>query len=303
MVALGVASDQSLIGRLSELGPDDKEDVNSIVSAARANMRTGLKASLGSYLHHCTQLIDENDEYIAPCDLPSPAEWASMQKGFVDLRDDDYPLELRDADIDAYIAAKRRYGMTYSAIEQMRVFDPWKVAGTPDRIGTGTDERFGGHWMIEDLKTGDIDWDNTQREIAMQLAMYARSTAYTQDGGRIDDVPPVYRAKAVVIHLPVMEAKCELHFVDIEKGWDGCVRAQANWEWRSVKGLFTKLDDWEPANHLERNAMRPSFAEAAMQCGTKDELRELWTQAFAEFALTDDFKAAVKLRIKQLEAA
>lgn len=306
MVARGIAERDDLAeaARGTELDTKSGKDaLDRIVSDARAHMRTGLKASLGSYLHHCTQVIDENDEWVCPDDLPSPTEWASLQKGNVDLLDDDYPLDERDADLDAYIATKRRYGMTYSAIEQMRVFDPWEVAGTPDRIGTGTDDRFAGKWLIEDVKTGDIDWDNSQREIGMQLAMYAHSTGYTQDGGRVEDVPPVCRLKAVVIHLPVMQAKCELHFVDIVAGWEGCQSAQAVWQWRKRKGVFTKLDEWAPRNHLERNSMRPSFAEEAMQCDTKDALRALWTKAAEGISLTPDFKAAVKKRLEQLESA
>lgn len=300
MVACGVAGDRALIERLNELDPDvDKDEIDGIVWAARGNMRTGLKAALGSYLHHCTELKDRHGD---DADLPSPTEWASLQKGKVDLLDDDYPAEERDADIAAYLAAKRRYGMTYSAIEQMRVFDPWQVAGTPDRIGTGTDERFGGKWLIEDVKTGDIDWDNTQREIAMQLAMYAHSTAYTHDAGRVDDVPPVDRQKAVVIHLPVMQARCELHFVDIRAGWEGCQHAHAVWQWRKRKGVFAKLDEWEPPTHLEKLAQKPTFAEAAMMAPTVEALRDLWVQASNyPGGLSEQFKAAVQKRLAELE--
>lgn len=301
MVARGIAERDDLAEatRNTELDTKPGKDaLDRIVSDARAHMRTGLKATLGSYLHYCTEL---KDRYGDNADLPSPTEWASLQNGHVDLLDDDYPLDERDADIAAYLDMKVRYGLVYSSIELMRVFDPWEVAGTPDRIGTGTDPRFGGKWLIEDVKTGDIDWDNTQREIGMQLAMYAHSVGYTQEDGRVHDVPAVDRQKAVVIHLPVMQAKCELHFVDIVAGWEGCHTAQATWEWRKRKGVFTKLDDWAPRNHLEKLAMKPSFAETAMQCGTKDELRALWTQAAEGIALTPDFKAAVKKRLEQLE--
>jgi hypothetical protein len=156
--------------------------------------------------------------------------------------------------------------------------------------------------MIMDVKTGDIDWANTHREHAMQFAMYAHSTAYDPERGRYDDVPQVFNRKAIVIHLPVGQAKCELHFVDITRGWDGCQRARAVWEWRKETGLFTRLDEWKPANHLERNSMRPSFAETAMMAPTKDALRDLWTQAAnLPGALTEAFKAAVRERLAQLE--
>lgn len=300
----GVADRPDLIDRVTNYAGDNDE-LDRVITAAKAHIRTALARDLGSYEHYCTELIDRHGD---DTDLPSPGEYASLRnseagKTVVDLVDDDLSLEERDADLDAYRAMKQRYGLRFSHIEQMRVFDPWEIAGTPDRIGTGTDERFGGKWLVMDVKTGDIDWANTHREHAMQFAMYAHSKPYDPAIGRYDDVPPVDRDRAVVIHLPVGQGKCELHFVDIARGWDGCLRAQAVWEWRKETGLFTRLDEWQPPTHLARLANTPTFAEAAMMAPTVEALRELWTQAADHpGALSDSFKAAVRKRLAELEA-
>lgn len=304
MVARGLSELPDLAASVAAIPDIDtqigKDALDMAVKDARAHMRTSLKANKGSYLHHCTELLDRFGE---TAELPSPAEWASLQNGNVDLRDDDYTIDERDADVAAYLSAKQRYGLRYYTIEQMRVYDPWQVAGTPDRSGVGTDERFAGKHMIMDVKTGDVDWDNTQREIAMQLAMYAHSTPYTHDQGRGEDVPAVNRQKAVVIHLPAGQGRCELHFVDIVRGWQGCLHAQNVWEWRKFRAMFVKADEWSPTGHLERLAMNPSYAEAAMTCPSKAELRTLWEQAAKAVALTDDFKSAVRKRINELETS
>lgn len=302
----GVVERDDLSERARNCAPSDKDELDAVVALGKKHMRTGLLRDLGSYLHYCTDLIDRHGD---DTDLPSPGEYASLRNSTagkieMDITDDDMSLDERDADLDAYKAVKRRYGLRYSHIEQMRVYDPWEVAGTPDRIGTGTDERLAGKWVVLDVKTGDIAWNNTHREHAQQFAMYAHSTPYDPETGRYDDIPPINRDKAVVIHLPVGQAKCELHFVDIKRGWDGCQRSRALWEWRKETGMFTRLDEWQPATHLERLAQKPTFAEAAMMAPTKDALRELWVQASNyPGGLSDSFKAAVQRRLAELEAA
>ncbi|OBJ24623.1 hypothetical protein [Mycobacterium sp. 1245801.1] len=300
LTVLGMASRPDLVEAAAARTADslDRQALNRIAAQALAHMRPHLKAAIGSYLHHCTELEDRGEPRSA---LPSPAEYASLADE--DLIDSDYPQDIRDSDLDAYQTAKARYGLRYTSIEQMRVFDPWQVAGTPDRTGTGTDPRFGGKYMILDVKTGDIDWADEQRTIAMQFALYARSTAYDHDTGRHKDIPPLCLRRAAVIHLPAGQAKCELHFVDILRGWTGCQRAQANWEWRKEKGLFTRIDEWEPPTHLDKLALNPTYDEAAVNAPSVDALRELWMKAANHpGALSDSFKAAVKQRLAQLEA-
>lgn len=299
LIVLGMSDRPDLIAAAATRTTEsvDRNALNKIAAQAFDHMRPHLKAAIGSYLHHCSELIDRGESRDT---LPTPTEWASFNNE--DLLDSDYPLDVRDRDLDAYEAAKARYGLQYSTIEQMRVFDPWQVGGTPDRTGTGTDPRFSGKWMILDLKTGDIAWDDSQREIAMQLGLYAHSVAYDHETGRFKDVPPLCLRRAVVIHLPAGQAKCELHFVDIQRGWAGATRAQAVWQWRKEKGLFTRLEEWEPANHLERLALNPTFAEAALLAPTVEDLRDLWRKAAGQpGGLSDSFKVAVDQRLTELE--
>ncbi|AER47623.1 exonuclease [Mycobacterium phage DS6A] len=306
MAIAGTVRSEDLTARALAADPtEDRDALNAIAREALDGMRTKLKADMGSYLHACTEHLDRGG---SRSDLLPPAEWASLastDRQAYDLRDDDYPLADRDADLDAYDDVKRRYGLRFATIETMRVFDPWEVAGTPDRTGTGTDERFGNKWLVLDLKTGgDLDYDNTKRTHAMQLAMYAHSTAYTAAEGRHDDVPPVNRDRGVIIHLPARTGQAVLHFADLKRGWAGCVAAQRVWEWRKERDMLTKVDEWQPANHLQKLALNPSFAEAAAAAGSKDELRELWARAYKSGpgVLNDGFKAAVKKRLAELEA-
>jgi hypothetical protein len=302
-VAKGIAVRDDLRELAANTPPADKDTLDSVVAQAKRHQRDGLLRDLGSYLHHCTDLIDRDHT-----DLPSPSEYANARNSaagetVVDICDDDMSAAERDADLDAYQAAKRRYGLRYSAIEQMRVYDPWEVAGTPDRIGTGTDPRFHSKHVVMDVKTGDIAWPNTQREFAMQFALYAHATPYDPETGRSTDIPMVDRNKAVIIHLPVGRARCELHFVDIQRGWTGCQYSRQVWEWRKETGLVTRLDEWQPQNHLEKLAFNPTTAESAMACPTLDELRNLWIRiAERPGGLSDEFRAAVDKRRAQIES-
>lgn len=289
MVALGMGKRNDLVLAAASLtdGDDDKSALDDVAYQAKEAAKASSKATKGTALHKICERLDRG----------TPLDQISIPPDHVD-------------DVGAYIAWRDQVGVIYQLIETMRVFDPFQVAGTPDRTGT-----IGGKHYIIDLKTGDIDWDDTQREIAQQLAMYAHSTAYDPDqearpgykNGRFPDPAPIDRLKAVVIHLPAGEGRCEAHWVDISKGWEGIQISKKVWDWRKNRGLFTPFEEgavFPPAkNHLEKLAQNLTFCEKAMLAQSPDELRALWVRAAELFALEDNFKNAVKTRLAQLEGA
>lgn len=274
MVALGMGQRDDLVLAAASLTDQqaDKQALNNVAKQAKEHAMASSKATKGTALHKLCERLDRGHEIGS---VPAPF----------------------DQDLAAYVKTRDHYGLKFGHIETMRVFDPWKVAGTPDRTGC-----YKGKWYIIDIKTGDITWG--EREIAMQLGLYAHSTPYTADLGRHDDIPAVDRKKAIVIHLPAGQAKCELHWIDIELGWAGCQVAKQVWDWRQHKGLLDGIPepDAPPVykNPLDTNAAKLSFAEAAMAATDPEGLRTLWREAASQMALTNDFKLAVKTRLAQL---
>ena len=278
MVALGLGKREDLHLAAASLTAD-KEDRKALQAVADRAKEHAVedKALKGTALHKIVERIDRGQKV---GDIP-----AAYAK-----------------DVEAYVRTRDKAGLKFGLIETMRVYDPFEVAGTPDRTGM-----YRNKWQIMDVKTGQVDFDSTIREISMQLALYAHATPYDENhatGPRFDETPPVSRTKALVIHLPAGEGRCELHEVDIEIGWTGCLLARQVWEWRKQKGLFVpSSDDTEPeyANHLERNAAQPNIYESVLLCATKDELRELWNRvALLPGGLDDKFKTAVQERLTQL---
>ena len=271
MVALGMGQRPDLVVSAASLTADrdDKKALNKVAADAKETARSAAKATTGTALHRMCERLDFGQDVGV---VPAPY----------------------DADLEAYVAARDKYGLKYAAVEQMRVHDNWQVAGTPDRVAW-----YNGRLYIADIKTGNIDFENTRREIAMQMAMYAHSVAYDHNTGRVEDVPPVDRQKAIIIHLPAGEGRCELHWADITAGWEGCQHAKAVWDWRSRKDNFRPVDG-EPRNHLEKLAANPTYAERAAQCDNLDALRELWQ---ANENRTPDFEAACHKRAAQLKGA
>lgn len=278
MVALGMGMREDLVLAASSLtaGDGDKIALQNVSDDAKEAARSSGKATMGTALHKICERVDKGEQ------IPD------MPAAFV-------------PDVKAYIDMRERTIQQWGLIETMRVYDSWQVAGTPDRTGC-----IGGKWYIIDLKTGDIEW--SEREIAMQLAMYSKSTPYDLDkSGRFEDVPPVDQKKAVVIHLPAGEGRCELHWVDIEDGWDGCLLSKKVWDWRKKRGLFTPFELEGPnAEFPAPTTYVPTmnFAEAATKATNEEELRSLW-KASAELTGKPpaDFIVACKARLEELRGA
>jgi hypothetical protein len=151
-------------------------------------------------------------------------------------------------------------------VETSVVLDRYKVAGTPDMFVRIRGRRMA---LIADLKTG-ADVSYSWGSFSAQLAGYARGDNVYRQGATPDDderapMPEVDQHQGLVVWLPAGEARCELHLVDLDQGWEGFMLGHAVHEWRYRKGLarpFAQSDDvvmarWEDEHERQAdNAYR-----------------------------------------------
>lgn len=271
-VAIGLGQRPDLVLAAASSDPDDKKRFNEITEKACEHALSSASATTGTSLHALTERLDRGQKL---GHVPDPY----------------------GADLKAY--EKATTGIEFTSIEAFRVHDEWKVAGTTDRVGY-----YNGRLTIMDIKTGSIDFPH---KMAMQLAMYARSTPY--DIGtdkRGTDPAPIDLNTGIIIHLPAGQGVCDLYEIDIAKGWGACLIAQQVWAWRGEKHLTHKVDQeretvWEKSNAPTRLG-DSGWVQLATIAATVDRLRDLWKQAAQAGALTEDFRAAARKRSEQLAA-
>ncbi len=192
---------------------DDRDRLNQIAKDAQAAAKADAAAIIGTAVHKLAELHDRGQP--------------------VGTIPGDY-----QRDLDAYVAATAC--LTHIHVEQFMVLDRLKIGGTPDRIST-----FEGGMYIADLKTGNSD--NQGRlaygllKIAMQLAVAAHADLYNPATGGRTPVA-VDQNNAIIIHVPAGTGRCELHWVNIARGWQAVQTAIAVREWRKVKGLTAPLN-------------------------------------------------------------
>lgn len=215
--AVGLATRKDLLA-LVAAHKDDKQQLNRVCGDALEAGKASEGANLGTALHALTEQLDRGE---SPLILD----------------------ELRP-DVDAYTATMAAAGLGAATLpdgrlgrEVILVCPELEVAGTADHILDGDT------WTIGDLKTGAsaIAW--AMGSIAIQLSIYAHATHYYDPAtGVIAEMPPRNLDKAVVIHLPVGQATCTLHDVDIAAGWEAAQQALWVRGWRKRKGLSKPID-------------------------------------------------------------
>ena len=279
MVAVGLAQRPDL--QLSVAAhADDKRELDRICDQAREAATANAAATTGTALHALTELIDRG------LDLPVLPDAAK-------------------ADLDAYVAATKHLKATH--IEQFCVQDPLKVGGTPDRV-----VEFGGQRFIADIKTGSIEWGSLK--IAMQLALYARSRTYDIGQQKRGDHGADHR-RGIIIHLPAGQARCDLHWVDLESGWEAVKVAREVRHWRTLKfgDLTEPVGDTVP-EHSIRRGRTAEENDAALEdhkqqklermiraCSDAEAVRQLW--ADYEQVWNDDLTAVASKHIQSLPEA
>lgn len=165
-------------------------------TAQKAKEAGGATASsnTGTALHQVTERIDKGEE--VPI-LPDPYQ----------------------ADVEAY---RRTTAMLEPvAVEKFLVCDYLGAAGTTDRL-----YRIGSRDLLTvgDTKTGkSLDFGIVK--IAIQLAIYSRSKGYNPKTGEREELN-IDQDWGVIVHLPAGSAKCELIWLDLQKGWSLALLAQ-----------------------------------------------------------------------------
>lgn len=213
-VALGMAKRPDLVAMAHGLTHADKAAMKEVVDAADEASGANEARRMGTALHSMAERVD---------------------LGLATL--DDIP-EAQRADVAAYVAEMKRCGIEVvpEYVERVCVIPQFTLAGTFDRL-----VMIDGELHVADLKTGkEISYG--AGEIAMQLALYAHAeTLYDTAAEVHSPMPAVNQSRAVIIHLPLGQARCELTYVDIEAGWESCRLAAEVRAWRKRRDLLIPL--------------------------------------------------------------
>ncbi len=198
---------------------DHKDTLDGLVDQALEAAGASVKAGTGTGLHNLTQLLDHG----LPMD-EMPKKWHLHLQGWLD-------------------AIKRsRFELVEAHIEQIVFLDNYRVAGQIDRVLRATRMhriKIAGGWVtinpgdlvIGDLKTGKLEFSHLK--FSVQLAIYAHHSGCWQVDMDADhfgyrrDQLPINLDVALLIHLPAAheKGKCDLHWVDIRRGFDAFMTA------------------------------------------------------------------------------
>jgi hypothetical protein len=277
MVALGLADRADLLLAVAA-HRDEKERLDDICNQAKEAAKASASATTGTALHALTDIVDDGGKL--PALPPGPA--ASLRC----FQEATAALKVID-------------------IERKLVLDTHKVAGTADRIYELDGQRY-----IGDTKSGNIELGILK--IAMQLAVYARSQTYDVDTGE-RGIHGCSTTRGIVMHMPATDdpaqAKCELHWIDLEAGWEAVRVARQVWDQRSLKFKdltepFTgppprpslRLEKQATTDAAEARAHRVAALEAQIRaCTDADMVRAVWESHQGEWDdhLTECAKAHI----------
>lgn len=213
MVVTGLINRSDLLAQASTK-LDDKNALNKICEEAITAGGGSSRANLGTALHSLTEQIDLGKK---PPILPG-----------------------LQADLDAYVSTLAKYGVHILPhfIESVVINDDKEYAGTLDRI-----VEVDGRMYIADLKTG-TDLNYSWRAISIQLAAYADAQhIYDYKTGDRSNLPQIEKDRAIVFHLPAGEARCELHWVDLDIGRQGLELALNVRAWRKRNDINTRFEE------------------------------------------------------------
>ena len=211
----GVATTPSLAADIAtNIGrsPGRKERRERAISVGRGEEA----ADLGTALHAMAHRLETDPDFRAP--------------------------EPFSADLAAYLMAVDQAGLVPTHFEVHVCSDAWRAAGTADRIYRATrqlalpgpDPLEPGQLVVGDLKTG-AKLTYAVPGYAIQLAIYADGCFYDVDTDVRTPFPDELRTDwGLIVHLPVGQERCDLHWADLQTGRIGAqlVRDVRNWRKR-----------------------------------------------------------------------
>lgn len=241
----GLRLDDAMRKRLMALDPDDAPALNALAEAAQLRGGSKLDADIGTALHLVTEHHDLTGE--VP-DLPDA--WRGH--------------------LDAWVAATGHHEMVH--VERSGYIAEHALVGTIDRLVRLPD----GRCRVLDLKTGAKVRKLTY---AAQVAVYAHAS-HLWIGGEWVEAPEIDHETAWLAHLSATTGVCEIHTVDISRGWElagVAAHVRAN---RSIKGLFGR----EKATEVVPTSLPEPVTEVAT-IGDDDLLAERTADAQRRIAI------------------
>jgi hypothetical protein len=225
MVALGLAKRPDLLA-LVQSGvrlagtPNGKRTLNRVVDQALEAGNSEQRANIGTAIHAATESMDLG----LPWELPVPYDrdvekyGAEMDKRkFLVLEDDSGPW-----------------------VERIVLCPKLEIAGTLDRVFVTPIHDLP---VIADIKTGSTV-HFSELEHAIQQSIYANATHYWDPTTEaLAPMPAVDKDHALIIHVPAGTGRCEVHELDIVRGWKAAmIAAEVKHEWRNAKDLSRTLE-------------------------------------------------------------
>ena len=211
----GVAASKSLAAQVAATPDDDKVAKKELREKALDKGTANEAADMGTALHAMTARVeDQADLWEAP--------------------------EQYQADLNAYTAALEEYGLVSEMVEVHMVNDEFRAAGTADRIYRLTKPLMTpdgnmlevGTLVLGDLKTGK-SLDFSAPGYCVQVALYATGQLYDIHLEKRLATPPINQEWALLVHLPVGKAYCEIVWCSIEKGLYGAWLSHEIKKWQS----------------------------------------------------------------------
>ena len=217
MTALGLASRPDLLAMVQTTDNTDKKALDRLCESASEAGGATARRDLGTALH---KMFEES--CVTPGYQP-PATYA--------------------ADILSIHQALRAAGLQVvdECSELMVVIDRHKIAGMADLI---VERISDGELFIADLKTGSsVEWGALGW--AIQLSIYANADNIYIQGSAADGsedlrapMPAVNKDEAIIIHCEPESGSCDLHTLDIKRGFEALEVAMSVREWRKKRKLL-----------------------------------------------------------------
>lgn len=211
----GVAASKSLAAQVAATPDEDKVAKKELREKALDKGTANEAADMGTALHAMTARIENlQDMWEAP--------------------------EQYQADLNAYMQALDEFGLVSEMVEVHMVNDAFRAAGTADRIYRLTKPLVApdgtiieaGELVLGDLKTGK-SLDFSAPGYCIQTAIYATGELYDIHLEKRLPTPPINLNWALLVHLPVGKAKCEMVWCSIELGIHGAELSRQIKEWQA----------------------------------------------------------------------
>lgn len=213
----GVARSKALQTQVVATRDDDKVEKRTLREKALDKGNASERADQGTGLHAMTVRAEDASDV----DFDPPEEY--------------------ERDLDAYRDALATYGLVSEMVEIPLVNDPFRAAGTADRlwrlerplITPGGGRIEAGELIIGDLKTGK-KLDFSLPGYCVQIALYAGGVLYDVVNERRLPTPPINQQWGLLAHMPVGSGVCEMRWCPLDVGFAGARLAQQVKEWRKA---------------------------------------------------------------------